>query len=187
VLRPNAHAAPRLATVVFIVTLGLTLAQRSWSLTDIGSGYRNAVEFLETRDPQAKIISTQPQVVALLTGDDRVAPAPKTARDMIVLFAQGYRYLMIDPQAYVSWTEGDIKFTPKLVDYLGFIRDNMKPIYVSDHLNHPGLERFVLDHNENLINSARFLSRAETDFGAVYVYDLKECLEIMQRISESQK
>ncbi len=187
VLRPNAHAAPRLATVVFIVTLGLTLAQKSWALTHIGSGYRNAVEFIQSRDPQAKFISTQPLVVGLLAGDGRVAAAPKTARDMIILFAQGYRYLMVDPQAYVSWTEGDVKFTPKLVDYLGFIHDNMKPIYVSDHLNHDGLERFVLDHNENLMNSIRFLSRTETDFGAVYVYDIQECLQTMQHVAQSAK
>ncbi len=183
VLRNNAVQRLRWAPVVLCAAFVMTPLQKSLAITQSGSGYEAVVRKIKERDPQAKVLATQPLIVGLFT--EGVAAAPKSVRDLIILFAQGYRYLIIDPQAYVSWTNTDEKFTLKLVDYLGFTRDFMPPLYVTGHLNHTMLQRFVLDHNENLVNSIRFLNVRDKDFGAIYVYDLKECLQTMQKVSES--
>jgi len=174
--------APILLCALFI----FSMAEKSWALAQSNSsGYRSALNFIQARDPQAKFLTTQPVVVGLFLPKGDAQPAPKTVRDLIIFYAQGYRYLMIDPQAYVSWTANGARFTPALADYLEFVRDHMKPLYVADHLNHTVLQRFVLDHNENLMNSVRFLNIRTRDFGAVYVYDLKECLATMQKVAQS--
>jgi 4-amino-4-deoxy-L-arabinose transferase-like glycosyltransferase len=175
----------RWAPILLCAALILTPLQKSWAIARSGSAYDTVAGKIREKDPQAKMLATQPLILGLFSRD--VVAAPKTVRDMIILFAQGHRYLIIDPQAYVSWTASNEKFTPQLIDYLGFIRDHMPPVYVADHLNRTMLERFVLDHNENLVNSVRFLNVKAKDFGAIYVYDLKECLQTMQRVSESIK
>jgi hypothetical protein len=156
------------------------------AVAQIPSGYQQAVAMLQEKDPQAKILATQPLLVNLLVSDpSKIETVPKDVRDLVIRYSQGYRYMIIDPQAYVSWTATGERFTTPLVDYLGFIRAKMPPIAKFSHLNHALVERFVLDHNENLLNSARFLNRRDDDFGAVYVYDLTQCIAVMEKVIES--
>jgi hypothetical protein len=185
VIKDGSFRRIRAAAVILLFGFFFCLAQRSWEISRPVSGYKTTARFLNNRDPQAKVLTTQPLVMGLFMGPQNVQPAPKTARDLIILYARGYRYLAIDPQAYVSWTADGQRFTFALTDYMGFIRDRLKPLYVGGHLNGATLQRFVLDHNENLANSVRFLSRRDQDFGSIYVYDLAECLAVMQKVAQS--
>ncbi len=114
-----------------------------------------------------------------------VLPAPKNVPELFARYAQGYKYLILDPQAYVSWTASGQRFTTPLTDYLGFINAQMPVVGKFTHLNPALMERFVFDHNEHLLNSIQFLNRKKEDSGAVYVYDLSQSLAVMQKIIES--
>jgi len=182
----NAGLFKRWAALLLLGMVFCSLAAKSVAVAQTPSGYEQAVKILQQKDPQAKILATQPLLVNLWVSDPSVVEsAPKDFRDLIIRYSQGYRYLILDPQAYVSWTATGEHFTTPLADYLGFIRAKMSPVVKFSHLNLTLMERFVLDHNENFLNSANFLNRRDEDFGAVYVYDLTQCIAVMQKVAES--
>jgi hypothetical protein len=182
----NASSFKRWAPPVLFVLLVFSLAGKSVAVVGTPSGYEKAVRFIKKANPQAKILSTQPLIAGLWQDDpSRVEPVPKDIKELIMRYSQGYRYLIIDPQAYVSWTASGNRFTTPLIDYLGFIREHIPPVIKLAHLTPALLERFVLDHNEDLGASVRFLNRSDEDFGAVYVYDLAQSLEVMQKVIQS--
>ena len=182
----NASSFKSWAPPVLLVLLVFSLVGKSVAVVGTPSGYEQAVSFIKKTDPQAKVLSTQPLIVGLWQDDPSwVQPVPKDIKELIVRYSQGYRYLVIDPQAYVSWTASGNRFTTPLVDYLGFIHGHIPPVIKLAHLTPALLERFVLDHNEDLGASVRFLNRNDEDFGAVYVYDLTQSLEIMQKVIQS--
>ena len=96
--------------------------------------------------------------------------------------------MIIDPQAYVSFTDDGWRFSPRLKGYLSFIHEHVKPIKIYPHFNQALLERFVLEHNENLERSLAFLNQNERHEprGALLVYDVKECLKAMEEVIASQ-
>lgn len=174
------------APVLLCALVFFSLAFKSVSLVSTPRGYERAVRSIRENDPQAKILSTQPLVMNLWTSaSNDVLPAPKNVHELFSLYAQGYKYLVLDPQAYVSWTNSGQRFTEPLADYLGFISAQMPVAAKFSHLNPALMERFVFDHNESLVNSIRFLNRKYEDSGAVYVYDLSKVLPVMQKIIES--
>jgi hypothetical protein len=186
VLKNEAVRRLRWTPVVLCLAFVVVLGQKSWTISQAHSGYEKVARIIKSKDPQGKILTTQPLVMSLFMAPEDIKPAPKTVRELIILYARGYRYLVMDPQAYVSWTADGARFTPVLTDYLGVIRDHLPPIFAADHLDRVMLERFVLDHNENLGNSVRFLQSADKNFGAIYVYDIAACLEIMQKMMQSK-
>ena len=174
------------APPVLLGLLFFSLIGKSVSVVGTPSGYEQAVGFIKQTDPQSKILSTQPLIVSLWENDPAdVQPVPKNLHDLIVRYAQGYHYLIIDPQAYVSWTASGARFTTPLVDYVGFIRGNMPPAVKFSQLSPALLERFVMDHNEDLVNSIKFLNNKDQDFGGVYVYDLTQSLEAIEKVVQS--
>lgn len=182
----NAKLFKRWAVVSLLALVFCSLVGKSAAVAQTPSGYEQAVSALRQKDPQVKILTTQPLLVNLWVSDpSTVEPVPKDVRELIIRYSQGYRYMILDPQAYVSWTSTGERFTTPLVDYLGFVREKMPPLFKFAHLNRALTERFVLDHNENLLNSIHFLAREDNDLGAVYVYDLTQCLAVMQKIIES--
>lgn len=175
--------APPLLCVMVV----FSMAVKTVSLVSSPRGYEKAVRLIQKNDPQAKILSTQPLVMNLWTsGADDVLPVPNNVPELFARYAQGYRYLVLDPQAYVSWTDSGQRFTNPLVDYLGFIHGHMPVEARFSHLNHALLERFVFDHNEHLLNSIQFFDQIKEGSGSVYVYDLSQSLAVMQKIIESK-
>jgi|CXWL01.1.fsa_nt_gi hypothetical protein len=182
----NASLFKRWAPPVLLGLLIFSLLWKSVAVVGTPSGYEQAVRFIKRNNPQAKMLSTQSLIMGLWQEDvSMVQPAPKDIKELVGRYSQGYRYLVIDPQAYVSWTESGNRFTTPLMDYLGFIREHIPPVVKLPHLSPALLERFVFDHNENLGASVRFLNRSDEDLGAVYVYDLTQSLEVMQKVIQS--
>ncbi len=174
------------APPVLFGILMFSIIGKSISVVATPTGYRQAVQLIEKTDPKAKILSTQPLLTDLWKANQTdVLPVPKSVPELLVRYQQGYRYLILDPQAYVSWTASQQRFTTPLMDYVGFIRDQVPPLGSFDQLNPALLERFVLDHNEDLGRSVRFLNRKDQDFGKVYVYDLTQCIGIMEKVIQS--
>ena len=72
------------------------------------------------------------------------------------------------------------RFSTKLEDHLDFITKNVRPVKEFSHFNKALLERFVLEHNENLKRSLTFLSaNHDGQLGALRVYDVQECLDLL--------
>ncbi len=138
--------------------------------------YGEAVRFLLERDPRASIISTQPLVEGLYVTDERqILPCPKDLSALVSLYQQGARYLVLDPQAYISWTADGRRFSPPLIDFLNITLKTVAPIKTYDHLNSVLLGRFVLDHNEQILDSLSFLSHASQEgFGKIRIYALND-------------
>lgn len=182
----QAASLKKWAPPVLFLLLIVSLAAKSVSLVGTPTGYEQAVRLIKQKDPQAKILATQPLLIGLFEeGVPSVQPVPKDMNELIGRFSQGYRYVVIDPQAYVSWTSSGERFTHPLVDYLGFMHDHVPPVAWFKHLKPALLERFVLDHNESLGRSIKFLNKSDRDLGGVYVYDLAQSLEVMQKIAQS--
>ena len=99
-----------------------------------------------------------------------------------MLSGEGYRYLIVDPQAYISWTEEMERFNPKLITYLGFIERSIKPVKVLDNFSDEILERFVFDHNENLRRSIDFLKNNDGFYGKIRIYDIRHCLAVIDQL-----
>ena len=159
---------------------------KSFNIVLFRSSYRSAIESILARDPNAGFLVTQPEVLNLYINPAiRVLPAPRDLPTLMSLYARGYHYLIIDPQIYVSWTADGKRFTPQLIDYMNFIRIHVPARAEFTHMNHLMLERFVLDHNENLINSLRFLNARHQEYGKIYVYDILDCLMLLNRADKN--
>ncbi len=149
-------------------------------LTVAKTNYQQAIQAILQHDPNAGIVSTQPLVEGLYVSSlDQVKPCPKDLAALVALYKQGARYLVIDPQAYISWTANERRFSPPLINFLEAIRQRAQPVQTFPHLNRALLTRFVLDHNEQLADSLGFLS-AGGDYGEIKIYDLGLALAALQ-------
>ncbi len=161
-----------------------TMFFKSFALATAQSDYESSAKFILRLDPKAGFISTQPHVQNLFTPSrSQVSPFRPDFAKMVQAYASGYRFLVIDPQAYVSFTESGKRFDTELVNYADFIVKHIRPLKTFPHFNDAVLERFVFEHNENLLQSMRFLSEKDKGFGALRVYDIATCLEAIARLS----
>jgi len=162
--------------VVVMVYLSASIAM---ARTD----YEKAVHFITDHDPQAVIVSTQPLVEGLFLNDDkRIVPCPQDLYSLVSLYKQGARYLILDPQAYISWVADGRRFSPPLFDFLEIALKNVEPLQTFSHLNNNILlTRLVLDHNEQVLDSITFLSHAQSEgYGKIRIYDLGSVLSTIQ-------
>ena len=158
------------------------LLTKSIILTKAKSDYRTAMEYLQRRDENVKVVATQNFILNLYTPRwTDVVPFPYKFRQLRQFYARGYRYLVVDPQAYVSHTVEMERFNPQLKDFLGFIMTR-KPMVAFDHFDHLVLERFVFEHNENLKTSIAFLKNNDGSYGKIKVYDIGQCLDEIDRL-----
>jgi hypothetical protein len=171
----------------YILTLAvlasLLMFVQSLRIVMSSTDYEKAIDWVQLRDPNAGILSTQPLVEQLYVRNERmVQEAPRNLVDLINLYQQGFRYLIVDPQAYISWTKDKERFTYPLIDFMEFIVKNVPPVIVFDHLNSVLLERFVLDHNQNLTQSLKFLSNTSKEgFNRIRVFDIGQCLLLLKK------
>jgi len=162
----------------------------SFQISRLKNDYSNSIVEIKKIDPNSKFISTQSLVQKLYVDNHAdVVEFKYSLPYLISLYSKGYKYLIIDPQAYISFTDDQKRFSPRLKGYLQFIRTNVPAIKKYPHFNDRLLTRFVLEHNENLRQSLAFLkSNKNQNFGYLNVYDLKLCLTyIRQGIEMAQK
>lgn len=165
-----------------ILALG-TLFFKSFQMTASHSDYKPSLEFLTQQNPNVRVLTTQPWIQNLYVTDQKqVFECPHKFERLLQLYTSGFRFLILCPQAYISWTEDGKKFSFRLENYLGLVSTSVQPVKIFPHLSRVMLERFVFEHNENLWRSAAFLHSHRENLGAIRVYDVKEVLaEISQR------
>lgn len=160
---------------MFVVILVLMLGWFYFSLSGIvfsSTAYERALQWIKSRDANAKIIATQPVVEKLFVSRELdITAMPKTLEETAMLVKDGYRYLLIDPQLYISWTQDTKRFSLSELDFIARLRTQAPLLAVVPHLNSAMLERFVLDHNQDLLISIRFLRNANNK-GNIFIYDL---------------
>ncbi len=171
---------------ILVGSVGLMMfmmLDKSIQIVQAKSDYEPAVAYIEKHVPGAKILSTQEQVQQLYVRPyKRVKPVPGRFDRLGPLYADGYRYLVIDPQVYVGLTSG-VRFKTDLRDYLAFIDSHMTPVKVFPHMNHAMLERFVCEHSENLVQSIRFLySKDIARMSSIRIYDMNGVVPVMSEM-----
>lgn len=165
----------RWAIVVCAVLMLGAMTAKSWVLAHSHFNYRQAMEYILKIDKNVKVVSSQKWVMDLYTNKpDNVQDLPHTFPQMLKMFSLGYRYLVLDPQTYISWGKGGQRFNTELDNYLEFVIKGIRPIKVFPHLdNEVFLERFVFEHNEDLLQSIKFMKVAqEEELGAIRIYDM---------------
>ena len=174
------------ALVVFlVVTLG-SLLIKSFQIVTSHSDYKPAMEYLKNIDGEAQVLSTQPWIQNLYMDQHKgiVLGCPNRFQSRLALYGHGFRYMVLCPQAYISWTTDGKRFTRHLENYLGFVASHVKPMQVFPHLNRVMLERFVFEHNENLKRSIDFLNLRDQNPGEIKIYEVKSCISaILQWLS----
>jgi hypothetical protein len=170
--------------LVLVAVMMITMGWKSWQVARIRTDYRDAVEFINADEPSVKFLSTQRYVHNLYTeSPDQVADLPHDFNGLLALVSQGYDYMVLGPQAYISWTQDRKRFQPELEGYLQFITANMKPLRVFPHMSQTALERFVFEHSENLIRSQTFVRDArDKGYGSLRIYDARQATSIMLKL-----
>ena len=171
--------------VVLAVMFG-GMVWRSAQLVSDVSAYRPSVEYLLEKDPDVKFVSTQDLVQRLYVNDRRnVLPVPD---DVMVLFqdyVQGYRYLVLDPQGYISFTGNEYKWGLPLKGYVGFIERAVPPIKTFDHFNRAVMERVVFEHSDHLFQSIRFLDSPDlAKMSSLRVYDMSVVMRALSGVMD---
>ncbi|MFH1359430.1 MAG: hypothetical protein ABIJ41_00140 [Candidatus Omnitrophota bacterium] len=167
----------RLSLGLFVMLTLLMLCHKSIALARSHSDYESSIRYIRQLDPQAKILSTQPKIQNLYTSKSDVEGVPKKFPFFLHFYAQGFQYLVIDPQVYVSWADGDMRFNTKLIGYMNFIVRQVKPLRVFPHFSKDLLERFVFEHSTNLRRSIRFLNARDYPYGTLSVYSIRDCID----------
>ncbi len=153
------------------------------------SDYGTAVNDIERVNKNAGIIASQELVLRLFASNPRkVVKPPVQVKYFLYLYKKGFRYFVLGPQAYISYTEDGKRFSMKLGNYIGFIDRNILPVRVYPHFNKAMLERFVLEHNENLLRSIKFIlaNNKNGTLGKLKVYDMNQCIAAMYKIMKAQ-
>jgi len=180
----------RRGIAVILILMMAAMTYKSYRITRINSDYKKATEFLTAKDSNVKFLSTQPYIQSLFTRSRKDVESPSFGfQKLLRLYKQGYRYLVIDPQAFVTWTKEHRSFEPKLEGYMNYVWRAVPPIKVYDHFGPLMLERFVFEHSQNLSRSIRFLRLADQrGFGKIRIYDLNQIIAgAFQALDQSGK
>ncbi len=171
----------RYAVAAAVIVMGFWQLREGCHVAAFDNSYRLAVTEQLAARPGSKFVSTQSMIQKLYVDDHRdVAEFRYNLKYLAYLNGQGYRYLIVGPQAYVSYTENDLRFEGKLKGFLQFIRDQIEPEREYPHFNRRLLKRFVLEHNEHLGRSLAFLREAEENgYGRLRVYDLNKAMSVI--------
>ncbi|MCA9408862.1 MAG: phospholipid carrier-dependent glycosyltransferase [Candidatus Omnitrophica bacterium] len=176
---------------ILLIVVCLMVGQqflKSYHIMHFQSDYENAMMDLKKDDSLPTVLSTQFKVQQFFAMPrNTVAAMPHQINHLVMFFQRGYRYIVIDPQAYVSYTKDGARFSQPLQEPLNFILTNVPPKRVYEHFSPAMLERFVLEHNVNLRTSLAFLQKNQDNkLGKLYVYDIKESLAILVKYMQSQ-
>ncbi len=179
--------ALRNVIISFSLLTAFALLTKALPLLNYQPHYQSSVQYLKTIDPHPMVVSTQSIISNLFTEDrSSVIPCPDAFDDkaFLQLPEQGFRYLAIGPQAFVSWTDDGLPFSENLGGFLGFVDQQVAPIKTLHHLNRATLERFVFEHNQNLWRSINFLESADERATSVRIYDLPKSIELLQSLMQ---
>lgn len=162
----------------FIVVMTWLLMIQSYHLAQGTSSYDDSTAFLLTQNPDVKFLSSQEEIHRVFVPDpEQVKIVPPSLAGLFRDHADGYDYLIIEPQAYLALTQTKRRFEPELVGHYEYFRRHIQPVRVFDHFDRYMLERFVLENSSNLVRSTEFLRLAESrGLGKLYIYDLTQAV-----------
>lgn len=165
------------------------LLGRSWQLALSSSDQRQAVGYMLSKDAKTKFVSSQEMIERLYVADPgNVAPAPVDFGLLREYYQKGYRYLVLDPQAYIAFPSTSYKWGLPLCDYLGFVDRQIAPVKVFPHFNRAAMERFVFEHSDNLAASCKFLSSPDLPkMSTLRVYDLNVVVPVLSAVIEKAR
>ena len=174
----------RIVQYFFIFTIFIMIGgmlNKSMAIASITSDYQKATNYLLSKDKDVQFVSTQSYIQNLFVRNrDQVKECPQHFFPLVRLYSEGYRYLVLGPQSYISWTAESEKFFPHLKGHLEYIIKNFKPIQTFFHFNDVMLERFVFEHSSNLKQSIRFLRLSKKEhYGKLSIYDLSQAIPVM--------
>ncbi|HSV43602.1 MAG TPA: hypothetical protein VLJ10_03520, partial [Candidatus Bathyarchaeia archaeon] len=172
--RHQTRKYPRMVLGLIVLLMVSLMGMKSYRIAEINSDYREAALFLLEKSPEVKFLSTQKYVMDLYVSNaDQVRDVPRDFKKFLSEVSSGYEYLVLDPQAYISFpAEG--RFSTGLVSQYEYLKGHFVPLKVYDHFDPIMLERFVFEHSSNLLRSTEFLRLAKKNgFAKIYVYDLK--------------
>lgn len=177
---------------ILYVCLVVMLAQQlraDAAIVSFTTDYQSSMEFIRKITPAAKILSTQSEIQTLYTSN--VQDVLKVPMDHAKLFEYaglGYQYLILDPQAYISYTDNQKRFSLTLAGYLGFLEKVVKPVKTFSHFRPELLKRFVFDQNESLVQSISFLKQNQDgQLGTLKIYTMNDCVLAIQQVVARSK
>jgi hypothetical protein len=121
---------------------------------------------------------------------DRTAikPVPEDVMALIKYHNEGYRYLVLDPQAYISFSDNAYKWGLPLKGYLGYVDKGVRPLMVFPHFDRAVMERVVFEHSDNLFQSIRFLDAQDMlKISSLRVYDLDVLAPLLSDVLKKQR
>ncbi len=183
----NRDSLVRVIVVIFFILMLAVHVIKGVEIIQYKSDYKTVMDIINAINPNLKVISSQNMIQNLYTKQGGQVKSLPDSRSMLPYYAKmGFRYLVIDPQAYISYTKDGKRFSLELKDYLQFISAHIPPDKVFRHFNDSLLERFVLEHNENLSRSLKFLKVSQKrKFGALRIYDIQKILILMNAKDEN--
>ncbi len=174
--------------MIVILTFLLVVSQtlESFYISRFKNDYQTSIAEIKKIDREAKFISSQSLIQKMFVDDQKDVLEFKYGLAYLAkLYSSGYRYLIIDPQAYISFTDDQRRFSLTLMGYLEFFRKNISPIKSYEHFNDRMLARFVLEHNENLRQSLLFLEKNKAEhYHKLNVYDLRVCMAAIKKVMD---
>ena len=185
----NAKVKYPLWILFFIVMMFVQMFIKGFHLVYARTDYARVIQFLKKKDPAMKILGSQYKIYRLYVKDAKdIQETPRLLSSLVRYYQQGYGYLIVDPQTYISYTKTKERFTPELTDYLGYLEQHVPSFHVYPHFSSALFERFVLEHNENLVQSLRFIrANINNRYGMIKVYDIKFSIYLIQRrLKEAQ-
>jgi hypothetical protein len=165
--------------------MAVTQIAAGYQIKNFRSDYFNAVEDIKAMEAHPKIMTSQPYVQGLkLTQRTGAVELPQDFQGVAKGFVDGYQYIVICPQAYVSHTKSRQRFDTALEEHLSFALENIEPVRIYEHFSPAMLERFVLEHNVNLKRSLAFLKFARRhDVNRLKVYRTSDYVqEVFRRL-----
>ncbi|MEI8011427.1 MAG: phospholipid carrier-dependent glycosyltransferase [Candidatus Omnitrophota bacterium] len=169
--------------LVLAALTAVMLVLKSGELPQSHSAYADAVKYIDQIDPSSGIVTTQPQVVNLFVANPRrVIPCPAINDPSFLKLPQaGFRYLVLEPQAYVSWTKNQMNFSGDLAGAPGFFDTMVLPEKTFPHMNRAMFERFAFEHNQSLRGVLSYLGRGGDHMETVRVYNIPKGFEAIQK------
>ena len=172
----------RYTFTLFLIILFSVHIYKSNKIIRFKTDHKNFMRDLGVLDPKARILSSQKLLQQIHADEDMdVFGVPHLTRFYLALHLQrGSKYLVLDPQIYISHTRNKKRFSLELDEYLSFVKKYVPPEKTYPHFNQDMLERFVLEHNENLRQSLAFLKANKNgELGRLYVYDIRKSIAMM--------
>lgn len=168
-----------IAACLLAVTFG---AFKAAGFVGSRSAYEDVIKYVDRNDPGGRMVTTQPMLLNLYVKDrSRVIFAPEMGDPAFLqLPSRGYRYLLLGPQGYVSWTKSGVSFNGELGGFPGFFKTQIAPLKTFPQLNPGMLERFVFEHNQDLASSIDFLSTSDINTADLRLYDIPAGLQILK-------